>query len=95
MTKSVRKVLVGAAFSSFVFGYDGGCPPGSAEARGNILADSTGKTKVAKHCCAGKNYLHESEAVAERTKGKNSLLPARVDAAQRPAAKARAPAPTS
>jgi hypothetical protein len=68
MTKSIRKVLVGAALAGFLMGTTAAAS--AAPKPGNIFADET-KTKVAKHCCAGKNSC-KNQGGCGADKGKNS-----------------------
>ena len=66
MTKSVRKILIGAALTGFVFG-----TTAAASAAPKPGADSsTTKTKVAKHCCAGQNSC-KGQGGCGANKGKN------------------------
>jgi len=65
MTKSVRKALVGAALTGFVLG---ATVVASASPK---PADDSTTTKVAKHCCAGKNACN-GQGGCGATKGKNS-----------------------
>jgi hypothetical protein len=68
MTKSVRKLLIGAALSGFVMGTT--AVVSAAPTPGSGLA-SPAKTKVAKHCCAGKNSC-KGQGGCGAEKGKNS-----------------------
>jgi len=65
MTKSIRKALVGAALTGFVLG-----ATVIASATPNPADDST-TTKIAKHCCAGKNSC-KGQGGCGADKGKNS-----------------------
>ena len=65
MTKTVRKALVGAALTGFVLGASV-----AASASPRPGGDDT-KTKVAKHCCAGKNAC-KGQGGCGANKGKNS-----------------------
>ena len=64
MTKTIRKVLVGAALTGFVMG-----ATIAASASPYPADDST--TTVAKHCCAGKNSC-KGQGGCGADKGKNS-----------------------
>ena len=66
MTKTARKLLLGAALTGFVVGTT---VAASGAPRPN---DDTSKTttKVAKHCCAGKNSC-KGQGGCGATKGKN------------------------
>ncbi len=65
MQNTVRRLLVGAALAGFVAG-------STAIAMGSPRPadDTTTKTKVAKHCCAGKNSC-KNQGGCGATKGKN------------------------
>ena len=65
MTKTIRKVLVGAALTGFVMGASV-----AASASPNP-ADDSSTTKVEKHCCAGKNSC-KGQGGCGAAKGKNS-----------------------
>jgi hypothetical protein len=65
MTKTARKLLLGAALTGFVVG-----TTVSATAKPQPGDDTTAKTKVAKHCCAGKNSC-KGQGGCGATKGKN------------------------
>jgi hypothetical protein len=67
MTKTVRKALVSAALTGFVLG---ATVAASARPRpGDDTKSDT--TKVAKHCCAGKNSC-KNQGGCGANKGKNS-----------------------
>ena len=66
MTKSVRKVLIGAALTGFVLGTTAAM---SASPRPGADAKTT-KTKIEKHCCAGKNTC-KNKGGCGADKGKN------------------------
>jgi hypothetical protein len=66
MTKSIRKALVGAALTGFVVG-----ATVVASAAPKPTADDSTTTKVAKHCCAGKNSC-KGQGGCGADKGKNS-----------------------
>ena len=68
MTKSIRKVLIGAALTGFVLGTTAAAS--ATTNAGNGVAD-TAKTTVTKHCCAGKNSC-KNQGGCGATKGKNS-----------------------
>ena len=68
MTKSVRKLFIGAALSGFVLGTTAAIS--AAPRPGNAIANPA-KTKVAKHCCAGKNSC-KNQGGCGADKGKNS-----------------------
>jgi hypothetical protein len=67
MTKSIRKVLVGAALTGFVLGTTAALSASPRPAK--ALADDS--TTVTKHCCAGKNSC-KNQGGCGATKGKNS-----------------------
>jgi hypothetical protein len=64
MTKTVRKALVGAALTGFVLG-------ASVVVSASPRPGDDTKTKVAKHCCAGKNAC-SGQGGCGANKGKNS-----------------------
>ena len=66
MTKTARKLLLGAALTGFVVG-----TTVAASAAPNPADDSSKTTKVAKHCCAGKNSC-KGQGGCGAEKGKNS-----------------------
>ena len=66
MTKSIRKVLIGAALTGFVLGTTAAA---SAAPRPGDDATTT-KTKIEKHCCAGKNTC-KGKGGCGADKGKN------------------------
>jgi hypothetical protein len=66
MTKSVRKLLIGAALSGFVLGTTAAISAAPSPGVANPA-----KTKVAKHCCAGKNSC-KGQGGCGAEKGKNS-----------------------
>jgi hypothetical protein len=66
MTKSVRKVLLGAALTGFVLGTTAAV---SASPKPGPASNTT-KTKVEKHCCAGKNTC-KGKGGCGADKGKN------------------------
>lgn len=69
MTKTVRKLLIGAALTGFVAGTTSALTaapiPGADDA-----GASTAKTKVAKHCCATQNSC-KGQGGCGANKGKN------------------------
>jgi hypothetical protein len=68
MTKTARRLLIGAALTGFVAGTN------AAVARAAYPQDNSGaqaaKDKVAKHCCAGQNSC-KGQGGCGATKGKN------------------------
>jgi len=67
MTKTARKLLIGAALTGFVIGTTAAA---SAAPRPGDDTKST-KTTIEKHCCAGKNSC-KGNGGCGATKGKNS-----------------------
>ncbi len=66
MTKSVKKVLVGAALAGFVMGTT--VAASASPKPGSAAKDA--KTKIEKHCCAGKNSC-KGKGGCGADKGKN------------------------
>jgi gas vesicle protein len=67
MTKSVRRILIGAALTGFVVGTTAAAS--AAPRPGNDA--KTAKSAIEKHCCAGKNTC-KGNGGCGATKGKNS-----------------------
>lgn len=65
MTKSVRKILVGAALTGFVLGTTAAASASPRPANGSA------PKSIEKHCCAGKNSC-KNQGGCGGQKGKNS-----------------------
>ena len=68
MTKTARKLLIGAALTGFVAGTTSAL---MAAPRPGDDSTTTTKTKTEKHCCAGKNSC-KGQGGCGADKGKNS-----------------------
>ena len=68
MTKTARKLLIGAALTGFVAGTTSALMAAPKPAGDD--KSTTGQTTVEKHCCAGKNSC-KGQGGCGATKGKN------------------------
>ena len=85
MTKSVRKVLIGAALTGFVLGTTAAA---SAAPRPGDDATTT-KTKIEKHCCGGKNTCKGKGGCGADKRQERLLGQGRVQHLQKQAVRAR------